>query len=126
VHRFFELFASRTAQLLGSFWTFAACVVCVLIWLLIGPFVHFSSDWQLYINTISTIVTTLIVLIIQNTVNRGDKSLHLKLDELLRAKDEARTELIDLENMSEAELDKLREEFVRLSERKKSGQSTES
>jgi low affinity Fe/Cu permease len=74
----------------------------------------FSDSWQLYCNTVSTILTTLVVLIIQNTVNRGDKSLHIKLDELLRVKEEARTELVDLENMPEADMNRLLEEFQRL------------
>ena len=72
---------------------------------------HFSDTWQLVINTSTTIVTFLMVFLIQNTQNRDARALHLKLDELLRALTEARTGLVDLEDLSEAELDRLEAEF---------------
>lgn len=114
MERFFERFATKSAQALGSFWAFTICVTSIVVWLILGPIMGFSDSWQLYCNTVSTILTTLVVLIIQNTVNRGDKSLHIKLDELLRVKEEARTELVDLENMPEADMNRLLEEFQRL------------
>ena len=78
---------------------------------------HFSDTWQLVINTATTIVTFLMVFLIQNTQNRDAKAVHLKLDELIRALKDARNELVDLENLSDEELTKLEEQFKRMRER---------
>jgi low affinity Fe/Cu permease len=90
----------------------------IVIWAVTGPLFGFSDTWQLVINTGTTIVTFLMVFLIQNTQNRDAKAIHLKLDELIRAVAEARTGMVDLEEMSEDELDRLHREFQELRKRK--------
>jgi low affinity Fe/Cu permease len=107
----FRVFARRSSIALGSAWAFAGAVLVILVWLLTGPTFHFSDTWQLIINTATTIVTFLMVFLIQNTQNRDAKAVHLKLDELIRAIKEARNELVDLEDLSDEELQKLEEQF---------------
>ncbi len=107
----FRVFARRSSIALGSAWAFAGAVLVILVWLLTGPTFHFSDTWQLIINTATTIVTFLMVFLIQNTQNRDAKAVHLKLDELIRAIKEARDELVDLEDLSDEELRKLEEQF---------------
>lgn len=109
----FRLFANKMASLMGSPWAFAASVLTVLIWAALGPAHDYSDTWQLVINTGTTIVTFLMVFLIQNTQNRDARAIHLKLDELIRASAKARNQLIDLENMSNQELDELHAEFCR-------------
>jgi low affinity Fe/Cu permease len=113
----FRVFAQRSAVLLGSAWAFAAAVLAILIWILTGPTFHFSDTWQLIINTATTIITFLMVFLIQNTQNRDAKAMHLKLDELIRAIKNARNELVDLEDLSDEELKKLEEQFRRMRKR---------
>src|SRR5206468_9105510 len=110
----FHVFAQRSAVLLGSAWAFAAAVLAILIWILTGPGFHFSDTWQLVINTGTTIVTFLMVFLIQNTQNRDAKAMHLKLDELIRAIQGARNRLVDLEKLSDEEVKQLEEQFTRL------------
>jgi len=110
----FRLFAHRSAIILGSAWVFTAAVLAILVWILTGPTFHFSDTWQLIINTATTIVTFLMVFLIQNTQNRDAKAMHLKLDELIRAVKGARNRLVDLENLSDEDLKKLEEQFRRL------------
>ena len=105
----FRLFARRSAILLGSAWAFTGAVLVIAVWLITGPTFHFSDTWQLIINTATTIITFLMVFLIQNTQNRDAKAVHLKLDELIRAIKEARNELVDLEDLSDEELKKLEE-----------------
>jgi low affinity Fe/Cu permease len=107
----FRIFARRSSATLGSPWAFAAAILIILVWALTGPVFHFSDTWQLIINTGTTIVTFLMVFLIQNTQNRDSKAMHLKLDELIRALKKARNELVDLENLSDEELTKLEEQF---------------
>ena len=113
----FRVFARRSSIALGSAWAFAGAVLTILVWVLSGPMFHFSDTWQLVINTATTIVTFLMVFLIQNTQNRDAKAVHLKLDELIRALKNARNELVDLENLSDEELQKLGEQFKRISKR---------
>jgi low affinity Fe/Cu permease len=89
-------------------------VLVILVWLVTGPTFHFSDTWQLIINTATTVVTFLMVFLIQNTQNRDAKAMHLKLDELIRAMKGARNKLVDLEELSDEELSKLEEQFQRL------------
>jgi low affinity Fe/Cu permease len=89
-------------------------VLVILVWLLTGPTFHFSDTWQLIINTATTIITFLMVFVIQNTQNRDAKAVHLKLDEMIRALKGARNQLVDLEDLSDEELEKLEEQFQRL------------
>jgi low affinity Fe/Cu permease len=110
----FRVFARKSSTVLGSAWAFVCAVFIILVWALTGPTFHFSDTWQLIINTGTTIVTFLMVFIIQNTQNRDAKAVHLKLDELLRAIRGARNELVDLEEMSDEDLKKLEQEFKSL------------
>jgi len=110
----FRLFAHRSAVMLGSAWAFAAAVLAILVWIVTGPTFHFSDTWQLIINTATTIITFLMVFLIQNTQNRDAKAMHLKLDELIRALKGARNQLVDLESLSDEDLKKLEEQFRRL------------
>ena len=110
----FRVFARKSSVILGSAWTFILALFIIVVWALTGPAFHFSDTWQLVINTGTTIVTFLMVFIIQNTQNRDAKAVHLKLDEIIRAIKGARNELVDLEEMSEADLKRLEEEFKNL------------
>jgi low affinity Fe/Cu permease len=111
----FRRLSRKVACAVGAPWAFVAAAAVVLIWLLSGPMFHYSDTWQLVINTSTTIITFLIVFLIQNTQNHDSRAIHLKLDELIRAVTEARTNLVDLEELPEADLRKLEKEFRRLS-----------
>ena len=110
----FHVFAHRSSMMLGSAWAFAGAVLVICVWILTGPTFHFSDTWQLIINTATTIITFLMVFLIQNTQNRDAKAVHLKLDETIRALKGARNQLVDLEDLSDEELKKLEEQFQRL------------
>jgi low affinity Fe/Cu permease len=110
----FRRFARATADLVGSSWTFLLSIAVVIGWAILGPRYNYSDTWQLVINTGTTIVTFLMVFLIQNTQNRDAKAIHLKLDELLRGVRGARTGLVHLEDLSEEELTRLGEEFERV------------
>jgi low affinity Fe/Cu permease len=110
----FHRFAHIVAQAAGSVWTFMIALAVIVIWSITGPIFNFSDTWQLVINTATTIITFLMVFLIQNTQNRDARAMHLKIDELLRAIGEARTGLVNLEKLSEAELDALEAEFDRV------------
>lgn len=113
----FRVFARRSSSALGSAWAFVGAVLVILVWIVTGPMFHFSDTWQLVINTATTIITFLMVFLIQNTQNRDAKAVHLKLDELIRALKNARNELVDLENLSDEELQKLGEQFKSMRKR---------
>jgi low affinity Fe/Cu permease len=110
----FVRFAKATARAAGHAGTFGVAVVVVLIWACTGPLFHFSDTWQLVINTGTTIVTFLMVFLIQNTQNRDSVAMQVKLDELLRALKGAETAMADLEDLTEAELDAFKEHYARL------------
>jgi low affinity Fe/Cu permease len=109
----FRAFACKASLRLGSHWAFLIAVVTVLAWLLTGPLFHFSNAWQLVINTGTTIVTFLMVFLIQATQNRDATAVHLKLDELIRSS-KARNVFADLENATEAEILAFKNEFSKL------------
>jgi low affinity Fe/Cu permease len=113
---FFRKFARHTSSGVGSPWAFTLAAAVIVVWALTGPLFHFSDTWQLVINTGTTIVTFLMVFLIQNTQNRDAVAIHLKLDELIRALKGARNKLVDLEELSDEELEALRQEFHRLGE----------
>src|SRR3954469_25222389 len=113
----FRIFAARSADRLGSPWAFVLSVLIVVAWLITGPLFRFSNAWQLVINTATTIVTFLMVFLIQATQNRDAKAIHLKLDELIRSS-KARNVFADLEDATEAELDAFKEEFRKLREKR--------
>ena len=110
----FRKFSNKAANALGSPWLFVLSLVLIVLWLCSGPLAHFSDTWQLVINTSTTIFTFLAVFLIQNTQNRDARAVHLKLDELIHAIHGARNELVDLEDLSDAELEKLQGQFQRL------------
>jgi len=114
----FHNFAKQLAGDVGSPWAFIAALGIVVVWTSTGPFFHYSDTWQLVINTGTTIVTFLMVFLIQNTQNRDAKAIHLKLDELIRSIKGARNTLIDLEELSEEELDNLQRQFGKLRRRR--------
>jgi low affinity Fe/Cu permease len=113
----FRVFARRSSSMLGSAWAFAAALLVIVVWLVTGPVFHFSNTWQLIINTATTVITFLMVFLIQNTQNRDAKAVHLKLDELIRAVKDARNELVDLEELSDEELQKLEGQFRNMRKR---------
>ena len=117
----FRQIAHQTAEAVGSPWAFFAGVVITILWAAAGPALHYSDTWQLIINTGTTVATFLIVFLIQNTQNRDARVIHLKLDELIRAVGSARNELVHMEDLSDAELDRLYEEFQRLKEHATTG-----
>ena len=110
----FHHFSKRLSGDMGSPWAFMASLFIVALWFATGHFFQYSDTWQLVINTGTTIITFLMVFLIQNTQNRDAKALHLKLDELIHAIKGARNQLIDLEEMSEDELDELQKQFVKM------------
>jgi low affinity Fe/Cu permease len=112
----FRRFSITSANALGSSWMFIANVMLILVWLFAGPFFHYSDTWQLVVNTATTVITYLAVFLIQNTQNRDAKAIHLKLDELIKGVGGARTHLVNLQELSDAELTTLEEEFARLRE----------
>jgi Predicted small integral membrane protein len=114
MNQWFRTFSVGASNVLGSSWMFIANVLLILIWLTTGPFFKFSDTWQLVVNTGTTVITYLAVFLIQNTQNRDAKAIHLKLDELIKGVEGARTHLVNLESLSDEELEALQEEFKRL------------
>ena len=112
----FRKLAHGVSCAVGSPTAFILALGVIIAWAVTGPLFHFSDTWQLVINTGTTIVTFLMVFLIQNTQNRDARAIQLKLDELLRAVRQARTELVDLENCDDEQLDRLQEQFHRLHE----------
>ena len=103
----FTTFATKTSQIVGSPWSFLVAFLIVIVWGASGPLFNFSDTWQLVINTGTTIITFLMVFLIQNTQNRDAKAMHLKLDELIAATKAARNEMIDIEELSDEKLQEI-------------------
>ena len=121
----FGQFAAGASYWLGSKNAFVFAVLIIIIWAVTGPIFHFSDTWQLVINTGTTIVTFLMVFLIQNTQNRDARAINLKLDELIRAIDKARDQMMNIEKLSDVELDTLEAQFERIraaGERRAQGQ----
>lgn len=110
----FHTFAGRASLLVGSKWAFTSAVLIILFWGISGPYFHFSDTWQLVVNTATTIVTFLIVFLIQNTQNRDARAIHLKLDEIIHALKGARNEMIQIENLSDADLETISKNFEKI------------
>jgi low affinity Fe/Cu permease len=110
----FNTAAQWTSRQCGRASTFAVACALIIVWAVTGPVFQFSDTWQLVINTGTTIVTFLMVFLIQNTQNRDSAALHLKLDELIRVNEAARNKLLDLEDLTEAELEHLKGSFTKL------------
>jgi low affinity Fe/Cu permease len=114
LNTWFSGVASKTSQVVGSAWMFFAAILIIVAWGVTGPLFHFSDTWQLIINTGTTIVTFLMVFLIQNTQNRDAKAIHLKLNELVHALSKAHDELIDVEKLSDEELKSLENYYERV------------
>ncbi len=114
MNKWFRKFSIAAADALGSSWMFIANVLLILLWLVTGPLFKFSDTWQLVVNTGTTVFTYLAVFLIQNTQNRDATAIHLKLDELIKGVDGARTHMVDLQSLTDEELSLLQEEFKRL------------
>lgn len=112
VNLWFSRFASKTARLVGHPMMFLAAIMTLVVWGISGPIFHYSDTWQLVINTATSLLTFLIVFLIQNTQNRDAKALHLKLDELIRSHSPAHNDMIDIENLSDEELDELEKRYA--------------
>ncbi|MBB5337866.1 low affinity iron permease family protein [Tunturiibacter gelidoferens] len=110
----FGQFAASASGWLGSKWAFAGAGFVIVLWAAMGPLFRFSDTWQLVINTDTTIVTFLMVFLIQNTQNRDARAINLKLNELIRAIDKARDQMIDIENLSDLELDELQAKYEKI------------
>jgi low affinity Fe/Cu permease len=118
VNAVFSHFARWTERQAGRAYTFVIALGLILVWGLTGPYFRYSDTWQLVINTGTTIVTFLMVFLIQHSQNRDTQAIQLKLDELIRVNRAARNSLLDLEDMSEQELDQLKEAFCRAAEKR--------
>jgi len=113
-NEWFGQFAARASGWLGSKWASAGAALVIVLWAALGPVFHYSDTWQLVINTGTTIVTFLMVFLIQNTQNRDARAINLKLNELIRAIDKARDQMIDIENLSDLELDELHARYEKI------------
>lgn len=120
-HSAFVSFAKAISRAAGRPSAFLLAVVVIVAWLFTGPIFHFSDTWQLVINTGTTVVTFLMVFLIQNTQNRDSEAVQVKLDELIRATQGAHTALLDLEELEEAELDQIRSGYGRLAKDARDG-----
>ena len=118
----FTRFAKGAARQTGRPLAFFAAAGSIVVWIALGPVYGFSDTWQLVINTATTIVTFLMVFLIQNTQNRDSEAIQVKLDELIRATPKANAALLDLEELDEDELDRIRAEYEQLAERARSEQ----
>jgi low affinity Fe/Cu permease len=124
----FQSFASQASYVVGSKWAFLAAVFIIVGWAVLGSYFRYSDTWQLVINTATTIITFLMVFLIQNTQNRDARAIHLKLDELIRCLDFAHNDMINVEKLSDEELatlskkfDNIRDEFENRKKRKYRG-----
>jgi low affinity Fe/Cu permease len=116
-YQLFGEFANKVAAVVGSPWAFLAAAATIVVWGVSGPAFHYSDSWQLVINTGTTIVTFLMVFLIQSTQNRDAEAVQIKLDELLRATTGAHNALLDLEELEERELDSVHEVYCKLAEK---------
>lgn len=119
----FARFATTAARKAGQPMTFAIAFFVIIAWAVFGPIFDFSDTWQLVINTSTTIVTFLMVFLIQNTQNRDSEAMHLKLDELIRSHRGAQNTLMDLEELDEEDLDKLRDHYEELARKARAGKN---
>jgi low affinity Fe/Cu permease len=120
-HSWFTRFARWTSANTGRPSAFLVATLVIIGWAVTGPIFHYSDTWQLVINTGTTIVTFLMVFLIQNTQNRDSQAIHVKLDELIRAKKGARNSLLNLDDLSDEELEQIRQSFARIAAKAKNG-----
>ena len=114
MNELFRKFAGQVSAVVGSSWAFIIAVLIVIVWAATGPVFHYSDTWQLVINTGTTIITFLMVFLIQNTQNRDAKAIHLKLDEMIKATQGARNSMIDLDSLSDEQLKELEESYKQI------------
>jgi low affinity Fe/Cu permease len=114
VHDHFGRFAASASAWLGSTWAFVAAGMMIAIWAATGPIFHFSDRWAQVISTATTLITFLMVILVQSTQNRDARAINLKLNELIRAMDSARNQLIDIERLTDQELDEMQAAFERV------------
>src|SRR5437762_9712109 len=112
----FHVFAMQAANWVGTKWAFLAALAVIVLWLVTGPYFHYSDTWQLIINTGTTVVTFLVVFLIQNTQNRDARAIHLKLDEIIKSIDQAQNEMIDIEHLSDDEHQRLGDKYQKVRE----------
>lgn len=117
MHELFRKLAHKVSIMIGTSWAFAMAVLLVLVWAVSGPIFNYSDTWQLTINTGTTIMTFLIVFLIQNTQNRDARAMHLKLDELIYSIKKARNQMLDIEDLSDEEMEAIGKEFKDIHER---------
>lgn len=110
----FQVFATKMSFVVGTKWAFLASVLIIFVWAAVGPTFHYSNTWQLVINTATTIVTFLMVFLIQNTQNRDARAIHLKLDELIHSLRHAHNDMISIENLSDKELKAMAESYEKI------------
>ena len=110
----FQVFATKSSHWVGSKWAFTLAVATIVLWAASGPYFHYSDTWQLVVNTATTVVTFLIVFLIQNTQNRDAKAIQLKLDEIIRAIRAANNSMINIEALSDDELQTLSDQFEKI------------
>lgn len=110
----FQGFATKSSHWVGSKWAFGFAVGTIALWAVMGPYFHYSDTWQLVVNTATTVVTFLIVFLIQNTQNRDARAIHLKLDEIIRAIRPASNQMINIETLSDEELQALSDRFEKI------------
>jgi low affinity Fe/Cu permease len=110
----FARFAARSSVIAGSAWTFVIVFVLTIIWLATGPYFNFSTGWNFAANSSTTVLTTILIVLVQNTQNRDNKAIHLKLDELIRAKGSADNRLMCIEMENDEELDALRAAYEKI------------
>lgn len=121
MNELFRKFAGRTSEMVGSSWSFIIAALVIVVWATTGPMFGYSDTWQLVINTGTTIITFLMVFLIQNTQNRDAKAIHLKLDELIKATSGARNYMMDLDKLSDQQLKQLEAEYKRICASDESG-----
>ena len=119
MNQFFRKISQTVAAIAGNAKTFVVAICLILLWLLSGSLFNYSDTWQLVINTTTTIITFLMVFLIQNTQNRDSKAMHLKLDELIKVSKSARNRLIEIEEDTDEEIDLLENEFKSLKNKAK-------
>jgi low affinity Fe/Cu permease len=120
MNEYFRKIAHFASEQVGKSWAFVMALILILVWGVSGPASNYSNSWQLVINTSTTILTFLMVFLIQNTQNRETKAMHLKLDELLHAIKRARDSMVDVEDLPDKELESLQSEFEKIGRKAKS------
>lgn len=117
MHNIFRKVAQKVSNFVGTSYAFIIALMVIVVWLISGPIYAYSDTWQLVINTGTTIVTFLMVFLIQNTQNRETRALHIKLDELILAQNKAKNSVMAVENLEDEKLDKMEERYMKLAKK---------